>query len=223
MKNLFFIHLKCLALGTALSLTPDLDYLVNLRGTHLDIGFPLSPLRLSVISERQHSADMLFLRSRADQPPPEPIRTVFVNISCSRLLANIGIGYLFFLGLSTLTRIFTKSRPAKPPSKKPAHTDIIITSLVVMLSLIEVFSLHYLTFYALGHVPLCVALSLLAAISPLVFFFCTDTFLHYGFRIALCVWVHVYMLYFLVCYVFHAMSLEPSFLFDTIIPLLRRY
>lgn len=204
--KMIYVHLKYLLLGIMLALMPNLDYHINLRGIHIYLGIPFEPVKLSIVSEIQHSADMLFVRSLADMPPPEPLQSISLSISFLWFLANVGIGYLLFWGIGSVLRLFAKGRPARPFTKASVQVTIIIFSLVTLLAFAEVFCLHYLASFRLFfHITLCVVLALLTALLPLLFFFCTNTFLHWGFRLVLCSAVHVYVLFFLVCYVFHAM------------------
>jgi hypothetical protein len=209
MRNFFFIHAKCLVLGIVLSFIPDSAYHMNLRGIHLDLGYPLYTGRLSVVSELQHSAFMLYIRSEANLPSPEPCGSFSICISFSGLLANVGVVYLFFLGLNLLVRLFFKNRFLKSISTTSAQTSISIITIVTTFIFLEIFGIQYFVNNVFDHIMSCVVLALFMTVYLLAFFFCTNSFLHWKIRLALCIFINAYLLFFLVFRFFNAIASLP--------------
>ena len=183
MRHQFILHVKYLTLGVALSFMPNTETFVNLRGIHLYFGIPLKIGNFSIISETSYSIDIPILF----------------------LIANISVVYLFFFGVSLFKQLISNNRPEKRLTQKSIQTNIIFVTIITTLAFIEIFCLHYLMFQVFSNTTLCVFLALLMAGFPLIFFFCTNIFLHWLVRLFLCLLIHAYLLFFLVFRIFNAL------------------
>ena len=215
MKDRFSIHIKCLVLGIVLTFMPNTDYCINLRGVHLSLGLPLDPGRLSIVSGIQYSTDMLFLRFLANLSPPESFYSISIHMPLLWFFANVGAGYLFFLGLSLLMRLSLKNKSTQPVSNKSVQMGVVIIIIVALFTFFEIWGIHYVVNREPRNIMAYSILSLFMTVYVSAFFFSTNTFLYWKLRLALCVCLHVYLLFFLTFRVLNAISSRPSYM-DTV-------